>query len=153
MTQAQHTTRGVSDPIITPFVESALADGYKIKKGIDGRCDHLERCSKCQGGYVYTFIKAGIETKRCPHCEQLTPQDRMKNKLSQSGIAYRRIECYGSQVVVTAACRDTADKWAALLANFAKVRGIVETFDDLAADASKSGRRRKIKVYRTFAAI
>ena len=61
--------------------------------------------------------------------EATTTQEKLAETLAKSGIPYKQIKCYGSQITVTAWSREAADKWAGLLANFAKVRGIVESRD------------------------
>ena len=48
-----------------------------------------------------------------------TPQELMQETLSKSGIPYKEIRCYGSQIMVTAWSEGAARKWAALLAKFA----------------------------------
>jgi len=78
---------------------------------------------------------------------------RMKAKLEAAGIPYKRIDMYGSQIVVTSACRDTAAKWASLLAQFAKVRGTIETLDDAVVNRNTTLRPSKVRVWRTFAVI
>lgn len=78
---------------------------------------------------------------------------RMKAKLEASGIPYKRIECYGSQIVVTSYSSDSAAKWATLLANFAKVRGTIETLDDAVRNRNTVLRPSKVRVWRTFAVI
>jgi len=82
-----------------------------------------------------------------------TLQQRMKSTLEGAGIPYKRIEVYGVQIVVTSACRDTAAKWATLLAKFAKVRGTIETLDDAVRNRNTVLRPSKVRVWRTFAVI
>lgn len=78
---------------------------------------------------------------------------RMKAKLEQAGIPFKDIEVYGSQIVVTSFCRDSAGKWATLLAKFAKVRGVIETLDDAVRNRGTVLRPSKVRVWRTFAVI
>jgi hypothetical protein len=47
-----------------------------------------------------------------------TLQDRMRAKLCQLGIPANSIECYGSQIMITAACGDSADRWYTTLRKF-----------------------------------
>jgi hypothetical protein len=63
-------SKPVTDPIITPFVKQWVARGFSIKKHGNGRADFLEECPHCKQKYRYTFIKEGVETKCCPHCEK-----------------------------------------------------------------------------------
>ena len=61
----------LSDPIITPFVQRQIADGYTVKAR-KGGCDDLSRCEKDdRHHYVFTFRQDGVEIKKCPHCEAL----------------------------------------------------------------------------------
>lgn len=83
----------------------------------------------------------------------MTIQAQIKATLAKAGIPSREIEVYGSQIVITSACRDTAVKWGALLGKFAKVRGIVETIDEAKVQKGTCLNRTYVKVWRTFAAI
>ena len=58
-----------------------------------------------------------------------TPQQRMKAQLEAVGLPFKTINCYGSQIVVTAWSRDAAVKWHSLLSRLGKVRGPVESMD------------------------
>ena len=69
--QAKNSRPPVTDSIITPFVRQKLVEGYEIKKRLHGGCDLLQECPDCHNKYLYTFIKSGVETKLCPHCETL----------------------------------------------------------------------------------
>lgn len=80
----------------------------------------------------------------------MTAQQQLKEKLEQAGIPFRDIECYGRQIVVTSQCVETANKWARLLAQFAKVRGVIRSVDYV---GPKVTRRKTIDVWRTFAAV
>lgn len=55
---------------------------------------------------------------------------KMKEKLEETGIPHKQIECYGRQIVITAWAPDAASKWSSLLRRFANVRSIVETMDE-----------------------
>jgi len=59
----------------------------------------------------------------------MTPQQQMKELLAKVDIPAKTIECYGSQIVVTAWSDEAARKWAAVLNRFAEVRGIVKTIE------------------------
>lgn len=82
-----------------------------------------------------------------------TLQERMRETLAGCGLPHKQIECYGSQIVVTSQCRDTAAKWATLLAKFAKVRGTIETLDDAVVNRNTVLKPSKVRVWRTFAVI
>lgn len=57
----------------------------------------------------------------------MTIQQQMKATLEKTGLPYKRIECYGSQIVVTAWSEEAARKWASLLSRFATVRNVVHS--------------------------
>lgn len=83
----------------------------------------------------------------------MTTQKAMAAKLAKCGIPHKEIECYGSQIVITSHCRDTADKWASLLAKFATVRCVVEALDYAKENKFGSLNPTTVKVWRTFAHI
>lgn len=80
-------------------------------------------------------------------------QQQMKAKLEQLGVPFKQVECYGSQIVVTSHCRETADRWAALLSRFSRVKGVIETYDDAVINRNTVLLPSKVKVFRTFAVI
>ncbi|ABQ38474.1 hypothetical protein [Bradyrhizobium sp. BTAi1] len=91
-----------------------------------------------------------------------TPQQRMQALLAKAGIPAKEIKVYGSQIVVTCHSRNAAERFAALIANFAKVRGIVESVDDVQDQAAAYARRGDaglvkaaftVPVWRTFAVV
>lgn len=77
----------------------------------------------------------------------------MKAKLETVGIPFKQIDCYGSQLVITAWSLDAAEKWAILLGNFCKVRGIVHAYDEAKENKGTCLRHSVIKVVRVFARI
>ncbi len=83
-----------------------------------------------------------------------TPQAAMKAKLAQAGIAHKDIQVYGRQIVVTSWSMEAANKWAILLAQFAKVRNVVASLDER-ADAKPGCMKceKYVRVFRTFAAL
>lgn len=83
----------------------------------------------------------------------MTIQAQIKATLEKAGIPAREIEVYGRQIVITSACRDTAEKWGMLLGKFAKVRGIVETTDLAKVNKGTCMLPTRVKVWRTFAAM
>lgn len=58
-----------------------------------------------------------------------TKQEQLKATLAKAGIPAKKIDVYGSQIVVTAWSRAAADKWASLLSKFSTVRGVVQSYD------------------------
>jgi hypothetical protein len=68
--------------------------------------------------------------------ETPTLQQRMKAMLEKSGIPFKKIDCYGSQIVITAWSEDAARKWAVLLGQFATFRGITHGMDKTQDDSA-----------------
>jgi len=77
----------------------------------------------------------------------------MEEKLHQSGIPAKEIKVFGSQIMITAWSKDAARKWASLLSNFAKVRGIVKTTDLAKEQKGTVLRPTRVTVWRVGAYI
>lgn len=77
----------------------------------------------------------------------------MKDLLDRLSIPSKRIECYGSQIVVTSQSRDTADRWALALGKFATVKGVIESYDDAVDNKNTVLRPTVVKVWRTYATV
>ena len=86
------------------------------------------------------------------HTER-SPQEAMAVKLSEAGIPYKSIECYGTQIVITSHSRETADRWAMLLGKFAKVRGVTRALDEVKGQSAGCSYPKMTTVWRTFAAV
>lgn len=82
-----------------------------------------------------------------------TPQAKMKATLEASGLPYKEVECYGSQIVVTCWSRDAADRWALLLARFAKFLGITQSVDYAKEDRGTCLLPTTVDVWRAFARV
>ncbi len=82
-----------------------------------------------------------------------TSQEAIKALLESFDIARREIKVYGSQIVITCACPDTASKWVALIAKFAKVRSIIQSWDEAKENKKTCLNPSMIKVWRIFARI
>lgn len=54
----------------------------------------------------------------------MKPQDAIKAKLGKLGIPFKHIDCYGNQIVVTTWSESAAKKFAGVIVNFAKIRGV-----------------------------
>jgi hypothetical protein len=82
----------------------------------------------------------------------MTPQQRMKARLESLGLPYREVKVYGSQISVECACQATASKWASLIAEFARLKGVIES---LAYTKSTEGcfSRDSFKVWRVHAVV
>lgn len=83
----------------------------------------------------------------------MTAQQKMAATLAKTGIAHKRIHCYGSQIVITSHCRATADKWASVLAKFAKVSAVIESMENAVENHKTCLNPSMVKVWRTFATI
>lgn len=84
---------------------------------------------------------------------EATPQDRMRDHLEALGLPYKKIDVYGSQIVVTALSVDAAKRWTCLLSQFAKVRGTTDSYDEAAANKNTTLRPSRIRVFRVFARV
>jgi hypothetical protein len=82
-----------------------------------------------------------------------TPQQQMKARLESIGLPFRTIDVYGSQIVVTCQSRNSAAKWADLLAKFATVRGMTHSVDYAKKNTNTVMRPTTIEVWRTFARV
>lgn len=82
-----------------------------------------------------------------------TPQAKMKARLEEMGIAYKEIEVYGSQIVVTAWSASAAKQWTELLAKFSKVRGSTRSLDQVKVNTDPRRNRSYVTVYRVFARV
>lgn len=83
----------------------------------------------------------------------MTLQEQMQVTLQQSGIPAKEIRVYGSQIVITAYSRQAAQRWASLLARFAKVRGIVESRDYAKKNTNTVLRPSTVNVWRIGATL
>lgn len=84
-----------------------------------------------------------------------TLQERMKAKLAEAGIPARRIDVYGSQIMITCMSRKTANRWSSLVSKFATVRNVFESVDET-ADADRFPNERQkhtVKVWRVAAHV
>lgn len=81
-------------------------------------------------------------------------QQQMKATLESTGLPYKQIECYGSQIVVTANSEDAAIKWGSLLEKFSRVRRTAfESMDEAVTQKGTCLNRTYVKVWRTFATV
>lgn len=83
----------------------------------------------------------------------MTLQQRMQAKLESVGLPYKRIHCYGSQIVVTSWSWEAADKWRVVLAEFATYKGLLESMDYNEVNRNSVMRPTTHKVWRTYATI
>ena len=83
-----------------------------------------------------------------------TPQEAMKAKLAQCGIPAKKIEVYGSQIVITSYCKVSALKWAKLIRSFARVRmDALKCLDDAVVNKGTNLNPTTVTVWRTYARI
>lgn len=92
-----------------------------------------------------------------------TPQQALEAKLKEIGLPYHEIKVYGRQITVECISRDTCAKWAAILAKFARVRGMIKSVVEKKEFKGKTQghymdeagimRSTKMGVWRVYAAI
>jgi hypothetical protein len=83
----------------------------------------------------------------------MTPQQQIKAKLAAVGIPYKEINCYGSQIIVTAWSRDAASKWASLLGKFSTVKNVVKSVDYAKKNKNTVLLPSVVTVWRVWATI
>lgn len=83
----------------------------------------------------------------------MTPQQQIKATLEKSGIPFKEVEVYGSQIVITAWSVDAANKWAGLVSKFATMRGITESLDYNQENKNTCLLPSAHKVWRVFGRI
>ncbi len=76
----------------------------------------------------YDSKKEEPRTNPAPRRSNGELHEKMKATLSRVGLPFLHIDCYGRQITIETKSKDTAQKWAAVLARFSKVRGMLETF-------------------------
>lgn len=81
----------------------------------------------------------------------MTAQERIKELLGKSGIPAKEIKVFGSQILITCYGRPAADRFVSLLAQFATVRGMVESFDYNEVNRNTVLQLTKHKVWRVGA--
>lgn len=81
-----------------------------------------------------------------------TPQQRMRALLARTGIPYKEIDVYGSQIVITSWSLDAANRWASLIQKFATLRGITHSCEK---NKTQKGTRlcETHEVWRTFGVV
>jgi hypothetical protein len=83
---------------------------------------------------------------------QQTPQQKMQALLEQSGLPYKEVRCYGSQIMVTCWSYAAVPKWVTLLGQFATVKSTAQGVDYRKADAHLN-RPKQLKVWRVWATL
>lgn len=84
----------------------------------------------------------------------MTIQQQIKSKLELIGLPYKQIDCFGSQIIVTAWSESAAKKWASILAKFATVKRVaVPCLDDAKVNKGTNLCPSVVKVWRTNATI
>jgi hypothetical protein len=78
----------------------------------------------------------------------------MKETLEGAEIPFKKVECYGSQIVITAWSQEAANKWATLLGTFSEVRGQTRGLDEkFDAKPGTPPSQKYTQVFRVFAAL
>ena len=83
----------------------------------------------------------------------MTPQDRMKAKLSEMSIPFKTIEVYGSQIVITTYSESSARKWVQLIGRFAAIRGVLSTTEDAKENRGTCLIPSQVDVWRVYARV
>jgi hypothetical protein len=83
----------------------------------------------------------------------MTIQAQVKDLLGKTGIPAKEINVYGSQIVVTCHSRGAAEKFASVISKFAKIRGLIETYDDAKVNMNTVLRPSKVQVWRVFGVV
>lgn len=81
----------------------------------------------------------------------MTIQQQIKTRLETLGIPYREVKVYGSQITVECSSRKSAEWFAVVVGQFAKVRGIVETTVDAVENRETNLLPTQVKVFRLYA--
>lgn len=83
-----------------------------------------------------------------------TPQQQIKAKLESLGIPFKAVDVYGRQIVVTCFSRDASEKFARVIAQFAKVRRAgFESVEHAKVNKGTNLNPSVVKVWRTYAVI
>lgn len=78
-------------------------------------------------------------------------EKKMVALLKKLGLPYRKIDVYGSQIVITCRSENTARRWAtALSPKVAKFRGITESREHIKKNRGTMLRPTTVKVWRAF---
>ena len=80
-------------------------------------------------------------------------QERMQAKLSEAGIAFKRIHVYGNQIMITAWSDDAAQRWADLLSKFSTINGVIRSLDENLDQPAGQWNREFHQVWRISATI
>ena len=83
----------------------------------------------------------------------MTLEQKIKQRLEQFKIPHREIKVYGSQITVETYGREAAEKFASVITNFAKIRGLIETTVDAKENQGSVMNPTKIRIYRLYARI
>lgn len=83
----------------------------------------------------------------------MTPQEKIKAKLESLNIPHKKIEVYGSQIVITVVGYDTAIKWKGILSRFTTTQRMVKTLIENKVNTGGVLRPSKHKGYLVGATI
>ena len=76
---------------------------------------------------------------------------RLESLLNAAGIATKRVECYGRQIVVTLFSEDMADRVAMILSNAFRVKGALATTEDAKENRETVLRPTQVRIWRVYA--
>jgi hypothetical protein len=83
----------------------------------------------------------------------MNKQEKMKQALSRTGIPAKEIKCYGSQIMITVAGKESADKWQMTLNNFCRRVLVKPTMDYAKENVGSCLNPTMVDVYRVWGTI
>jgi len=84
----------------------------------------------------------------------MTSQDRIRELLGKVNLPSKRIDVYGSQIVVTCRSESAAEKWAMVLGKFATVTKVaLKDLDETKVNKGDVMLPSRVTVWRTYATI
>ena len=76
----------------------------------------------------------------------------MKSKLETLGLPFVEIEVFGSQILITCKCRESANRWTGVVKQFATLRGVAPG-QNMVKDTADIARHRYYDVWRVHAHV
>lgn len=83
----------------------------------------------------------------------MTNQEKMKSVLSKMEIPTKEIKVYGSQIMITVAGKESADKWTMTLNNFCRRVLSKQTMDYAKENVGSCLNPTMVDVYRVWGTI
>lgn len=83
----------------------------------------------------------------------MTPQERMKELLTQLELPRRQINVYGSQITVECWCEEAGKQWAKVLRRFATVRATIPVIVPARETEHLPNMRQMLRIWRVYARV